>query len=116
MKSASKIATKSAGRIRQPGLERARLVTRSIDAMQIPDVESAERVPSHRQLGYGRRFVGRVVQHLDLEQLPRIVHLADRIDQAIGDVHLVENRELHRHARQSVSSGSGCGARSLFFV
>ena len=47
-----------------------------------------------------QRFVGRVVQDLDLEKLARILDLADGVDQPIGDVHLVVDRELNRDRGQ----------------
>ena len=64
-----------------------------------------------------RRLVGRVVEHLDFEQLARIVHLADGVDQPVRDVHLVEDRQLDGDARQHrAARGSGSGALSLFFM
>ena len=62
-------------------------------------------MPPHRQLGDLLRLVGRVVQDLDLEQVPRIVHLADGVDQPVRDVHLVEDRQLDGDARQVVGVG-----------
>ncbi len=76
----------------QAGFQRSRLVARAIDAMEILDVEPARGMPAHRELGNFRRLVGRVVEDLNFHQLARIVDLADRVDQAVGDVHLVEDR------------------------
>ena len=47
-----------AGRLCQPRLQRSCLVTGAIDAMQVTDVEPAERVPPYGPLGYGRGLVG----------------------------------------------------------
>ena len=65
------------------------------------------------------RLVGRIVEDLDLQQIARIVDLADGIDQPIRDVHLVEDRELDRHARQIRQFGRRqrrAGTLSLFFM
>ena len=78
----------------------------------------ARRVPADGELGDLVRLVGRVVQHLDLEQLARVVDLADRVDQPIGDVHLVVDRQLDRDARQLLGAAAAAapGALSLFFM
>ena len=46
------------------------------------------------------RLVGRVVEHLDLEAVARVADARDGLEQPLDDVHLVEERELDRHARQ----------------
>ena len=84
----------------QAGFERARLVTRAVDTVQILDVEAARGVSAHGELGDLGGLVRRVVQHLDLEQVAGIVDLADGIDQAVRDVHLVEDGELDGDPRQ----------------
>ena len=72
-------------------------------------------VPAHGQLGDFLRLVGRVVQDLNLEQVLRVVHLADGIDQPVRDVHLVEDRQLDRDARQDVERRQSAGALTLVF-
>ena len=63
------------------------------------------------------RLVGRVVEHLDFEQLARIVDLADRVDQPVRDVHLVVERQLDRDAAAVGSSGVvGFGSLPRFFM
>jgi hypothetical protein len=79
----------------QPRGERTSLVACAIAAMDVADVEPACRLTSHRQFCDVARFVGRVVEYLNLEQLFRIVERAHRVDQPIDDVHLIEDRELH---------------------
>ena len=69
-----------ARRLLQPGLERPGLVAGAVDAVEISDVQALRGVPPDRQLGDFLRFVGRVVQDLNLEQVPGIVHLADGVD------------------------------------
>ena len=46
------------------------------------------------------RIVGRIVQYLDLEQMPRIIDLAGLFDQPLDHVLLVIQRKLNGHARQ----------------
>src|SRR6266540_2821308 len=82
----------------QPRFERARLVAGAVDAVQVGDIEAARGMPANGQLGDFARFVGRVVKDLDFEQLPRVIHFADRVDQAVRHVHFVVNRELDRDA------------------
>ena len=68
--------------------------------MHVLNIHAACSVPAYSQLSNLGRFVGRIVEDLDFEQLARVVHLADRIDQPVGDVHLVEDRQLDRDGRQ----------------
>ena len=75
------------------------------------------RVAPHGLLGHAPRLVGRVVQDLDLEQLARIIDLADGVDQPIRDVHLVVDRELDRDRRAaSPAARPGPACLSLFFM
>ena len=83
-------------------LERAGLVARAIAAVQIGDVDPVRRGATNCQLSDGPRLVGRVVQHLDFELVPRVVHLADRLDQPVHDVHLVVDGQLNGDGRQLV--------------
>jgi hypothetical protein len=55
----------------------------------------------------------RIVQHLNLEQLPRIVDLADDVDQPIGDVHLVVNRQLDGDSWERLERAGGHGLPPL---
>ena len=89
-------------RLAQARLERARLESAPVGAMKIRDVESALRLPLHRARRDVAGLIGRVVQHLDFEQVPRIVDLADGVDEPLRHVHLVEDRELDRDARQRI--------------
>ena len=84
----------AAARDLQALVERAGLEAGAVLAMDVLDVDALHRVPPHRQLRDLPRLVGRVVEHLDFEQLARVVDLAHRVDQPIDDVHLVVEREL----------------------
>ncbi len=45
-------------------------------------------------------FVGGIIQHLDLKELPRIIEFAYGAKQAFGHVNFIKNRQLHRHFGQ----------------
>ena len=47
-------------------------------------------------------LVGRIVEHLDLEPVARVVDATDGVDQAIGDVHLVVQRQLDGDDRRRI--------------
>ncbi len=89
----------------ESSFEGAGLIAAAVDAMDIRDVEAARRVAADRQLGDIRGLVRRVVEDLNLQQLARVIHLADRVDQSVRDVHLVVNRQLDRDARQVAERG-----------
>ena len=72
------------------------------------------RVPPYGLFGDTARFVGGVVQHLNLEQLARILQPADGVDQPIRHVHLVVDRELNRDRRERRQRPGG--DRLLSFV
>ena len=46
------------------------------------------------------RIVGGIVQHLDLQQVRRVIHLADFFDQPFHHVSFVVNRKLNRYPGQ----------------
>ena len=104
-----------AGRLPEARLERSRLVAAPVDPVQVADVDASGRVTAHGRLRNCLGLVGRVIQDLNLEQLPRVVHLADGVDQPVRDVHLVEDRKLDGDARQDVESRQ-LGGRSLALV
>ena len=70
--------------------------------MEILDVDALQRVATDREFGNLPRLVGGVVQDLDLQLFARVIDLADRVDQAIDDVHFVIEGKLNRHDRQVV--------------
>jgi hypothetical protein len=85
-----------AARDPHPGLERAGLVAGTIGAVEVLDVDALQGRPAHGELGDAGGLIGRVVEHLDLEAVPRVIDAADRLHQPLDDVHLVVNRELDR--------------------
>ena len=91
-----------AARNAQPGFQRTRLVARTILTVEILDVDAMRGVAPDRELRDFSRFIRRVVQDLDLEQLRRVIEAANRVDQPIGDVHLVVDRQLNGDDRKRV--------------
>ncbi len=87
---------------RQAVVERARLVAVAVGA---PDVDRVD-ATSAELLDLGRRdlprFVARVVEHLDLQAIQRVVRAASSIQQPGDDGRLVVQRELDGDVRQLV--------------
>src|SRR5580693_4210641 len=54
-------------------------------------------------------FVGRVVENLNIQLVLRIFQPADAINQAVGDILLVEHRQLHGDARKVLKISSRLG-------
>ena len=95
-KSASKIATNSPFAVFKPSSSAPALNPCSIVAMQITDWMSERGVALYQRAGHVDGFVGGVVEQLDVEFFARIVDLADRVQQAVHDVLLVEDRQAAR--------------------
>ena len=70
------------------------------------DVETPALQILHARGSQFSRFVGGIVQDLDLEQFARVIDLADRLEQALDDVDLVEDRQLHRYLGQLLEMAS----------
>jgi hypothetical protein len=90
-------------------VERPGLVAGAVGAVDVLDVQALRGVAAHGELGDLPGFVGGVVEHLDLQELPRVVDPADGVDETIDDVHLVEERQLDGHHRQGVELRPGGG-------
>ena len=89
------------------GLERAGLVAGAVGAVDVLDVEAVGGMTAHGGRGDGAGLVGRVVEHLDLELLARVVDGADRVHEPVDHVHLVEDRQLDGDDRQLVEVPQG---------
>ena len=85
---------------RKPGLQSAGFEPSAIDAVDQLHVEPPALQILHAGGGQFPRVVGGIVEDLDLQQVARIIDLADRLEQALDNVDLVEDRQLHRHFRQ----------------
>ena len=84
----------------QPVLQCASLETGPLVAVDIVNVQ-AEALPAFHGVARNRlRFVGGIVQHLDVEPASRVVERADRVDHPFHDIHLVVRRDLNGDPRQ----------------
>jgi len=81
-------------------LQRSRLEPMAVGAVMIFDRVAKRSIAFHQRPGEGRRVVGRIVQHLNLQQLLRVFDLDDFLHQALHHVTLVEKRQLDGHRRQ----------------
>jgi hypothetical protein len=64
-------------------------------------------------LGDALGLVGGVVEDLNFQLVLRIVDPGDALDEALGDVHLVEHRELHGDLGQLCELRRGLGRAAL---
>ncbi len=90
-------------------LEGAGLKACAIGTVQINDGVAEGAVPFKDELGYFFRFVGGVVEDLDLEEVLGIFEAADGVDEAVDDELLVEDGQLHRDPRQLIEVAAGVG-------
>src|ERR1044072_180517 len=84
----------------QAVLQRAGLEARAVFAVDVSDVEAFGAVAGDFARRTLARLVGRVVEHLNLKAVARVVYRRHGGEQALNDVDLVEERELHGDARQ----------------
>src|SRR5262245_11226975 len=83
------------------------LVTAALAAMEVVDGETGRTQTRDELRDDRRRAVGRVVEHLDLEPLARIVEPRDRLDQTGRHGHLVVEGELNGHDRPRLGTHDG---------
>ena len=81
--------------------------------MNVFDRHARGAIILHKAPGERVRFIGRVIKHLYLKQVPGIVDLACFLDKALYDVLLVVNRELDGNPGQIRESLSGMGPQRL---
>ncbi len=81
--------------------QRTGLESLPVRAMHVLDVEPPLGQPAAAPSGQGRSLVGRVVQDLDLQSIPRIVEAAGGLDHALDHGRLVEHRQLDRDRRKA---------------
>ncbi len=96
----------------EPLVEGAGLEAAAVCAVQVMDGETLGAIALHRPPRERACLVGRVVEHLDLEQLLRVADAAHRVQQPVHHVHLVEDGELDRDRRKALREGNGEGAAS----
>ena len=85
---------------REPMGERSGLEALAAFASNVIRIETTPAQLGDLAPGERSRFVVGVVENLDLEQLARVANPAHRVEQPLGDVHLVVEGKLNRHARQ----------------
>ena len=97
-------------------LERAGFEASAIGAMNVVNIETLRGV--FRDCGFGDAdcFVSRVVEHLNLQLLARIVDCGNRFEQTIDDVQLVEEWKLNGDSRQFCFGESAAGPRDEFAI
>jgi hypothetical protein len=90
-------ANKLTGGRFEPDRERTGLESRPIDAMNQLNIEAALSQCFRARRSHFARIVGRIVQHLDLQQISRVIELTDRTQKALHYVNFIKNRKLNRN-------------------
>src|SRR5574341_485314 len=75
--------------------QRAGFVALPMMAVQQLDLAALFLVMLDPTLREPQRLIRRIIQNLNLQQMPGIIHLTNRANQALNDVDFVENRQLH---------------------
>src|SRR5207302_11155255 len=78
----------------QAVFQRASLVSVAIRSMDVSDRHALRSVALHARARNVLRFVGGIVQNLNLQQLPRIVETRDSFRESLNDIALIENWQL----------------------
>ncbi len=99
----------------QPLGQRSCLEAFAIGAVMVADGISQRRVAFDQVARDFDGFVGGIVEHLDVELLPRIFQLADRLQQPLDHILLIEDGQLHGDARQLLEVGRRVGG-AVFLV
>ena len=97
------------------GSERPGLVTNAIGPMEVADIQPGVSIFLGLSQRYIHSLIRRVVENLYLEEVPWIVETSDRVDEALHDVHLVEDGQLHgdRRERLELPNGSRLAVAAL---
>ena len=94
-----------------PFRQRARLEAGAIGAVMVADGIAQRRIALDQSASDVDGLVGRIVEHLDVQLFPRIFQLADRLQQPLDHILLVENRQLHGYPRQVLEIRGGSVVR-----
>src|SRR6266849_8674383 len=84
--------------------ESTRFEASAINAMDELDIETAPAQFVRAGRSQFPSIIGRIIQHLNLEKLPRVVQFADGAKQTLDHVNFVKDWQLHRHLRQLFKS------------
>jgi hypothetical protein len=90
-------ANKLTGSRFEPDCERTGLESGPVDAMNQLNIEAALPQFFGARRSHLARIVGRIVEHLDLQQISRVIELTDRTQKALHDVNFIKNRKLNRY-------------------
>ena len=93
----------------QPFRQRSGLEPFSVIAVVIGDGVARPGVFTHEARAHDFGLVSRIVEHLDFQELPRVVDASDSLEQPLDHVALVIHRQLDGDARQAVESPSRLG-------
>jgi hypothetical protein len=93
-------ANKLAGSRFEPGCERARLETCPVNPMNELNIEATLLQLLSARSSHVLRIVGGIVQHLDLQQISRVIEFTDRAQKALYYVKFIKNRKLNRYLWQ----------------
>ncbi|MEY2601540.1 MAG: hypothetical protein QOJ36_859 [Verrucomicrobiota bacterium] len=93
-------ANKLTGGRFEPDCERTGLESGPVDAMNQLNIEAALSQCFRTRCSHLARIVGRIVQHLDLQQISRVIELTDRTQKALDYVNFVKNWKLDRYSWQ----------------
>src|SRR5712691_3813862 len=81
-------------------LQRARFEPLAIVAVKVMNIETSSRILCNDGARDVDGLVGRIVQHLNLQTVARVIDLNHRFHQTLDDIHLVKERQLHADERQ----------------
>ena len=84
----------------EPSRKRTGLEPGPVDPMNQLNIEAALSQCFHARRSHLPRIVGGIVQHLDLQQISRVIQFADRAQKALHYVNLIKNRKLNRYFGQ----------------
>ena len=90
-------ANKLTGSRFEPDGKRTGLESGPVDAMNQLNIEPALSQFFRTRCSHFARIVGRIVQHLDLQQISWVIELTDRTQKALHYVNFIKNRKLNRY-------------------
>ena len=88
----------------QPFRQRSSLEPFPVIAVVIGDGVARPGVFTHEARAHDLGLVSRIVEHLDFQELPRVVDASDSLEQPLDHVALVIHRQLDGDARQALES------------
>ena len=90
-----------------------RLIAFAVAAMVIADWASPGGIALDQVAGDGLGFVRRIIEHLNVELVRRVIHAANRVQQPLDDEPLVKDGKLDGHPRKIGEMAGGIGGALL---